>query len=286
MTQKWVFLVAGGMLLTALGVAAQTCTERCYFASPDAPGSVKAVAIDTLNRARKSLDIAMGSFTDDQLGNAVVQASRRGVAVRVLLGQGQDIVSGGEYQKLVSAGIPVIVAKTTGLFHHKFAVIDGNLVITGSYDWTETAGEGNYENIVLIHCPVLTATKTVPELYAQEFNRLWEKLGRIKGTTPEEATSPLGVSRVIIHEVDRLGECIQLLNVSSAPVDLAGWSISDLEGSYTFPAETLILPNEPYEVCIDTYNPTHDTQKLYLGDLHDEVFLVTPEGKIVDEVVW
>jgi len=273
-------LMAGGV------VASQTCSVQSYFVSPDVDGVIKTAIIQAIDGARKSLDIALFSFTDDQLGDAVVRAARRGVTVRAILGADQDKMFGGEYEKLVSAGIPVVIVGIPGLFHHKFALIDGTRVITGSYDWSDIADKENYENVVFISCSVPTANLTVPERYAMEFNRFWEELSSAAGSTFGEPALSAAVHPVIIHAVDRINECIELLNVSSVPVDIGGWTISDLEGSYSFPPDTLLNPDEPYEVCMDTYNPTYDGQGLYLNDEADEVFLITPEGEIIDEVVW
>ena len=279
-------LIVVFVLIAGVVVAAQTCSVKSYFDSPDVDEVIKTAIIQAIDGARKSIDIALLSFTDDQLGTTVVRAARRGVTVRIILGVDQDKVFGGEYEKLVSTGIPVVVVGPPGLFHHKFAVIDGTLVITGSYDWSDTADKENYENVVFIYCSAPTANLTVPERYAIEFNRLWEELRSVAGSTSGEPALSTAVHPVIIHAVDRIGECIELLNISAAPVDIGGWRISDLEGSYSFPPNTLLNPDEPYSVCIDTYNPTYDGQGLYLNDEEDEVFLITPEGEIIDEVVW
>ena|GEM_PF-846439 len=285
MTRKSL-LIAVVVLMMVSTVVAQTCSVRCYFVSPDVDGVIETAIIQAINGAKKSLDIALFSFTDDQLGNAVVQAHRRGVSVRILLAGGQDRVLGAEHGKLVNANVAVAVAQGRGYFHHSFAIIDGQLVITGSYDWSDAADQHNYENVAFIDCPVLTAAQTVAERYANEFERLWRTLGGETLSQPQATVVTSAVTLILIDAVDPIGECIQLLNISSVDLDLAGWSISDLEGRYTFPAETLVHPNDPYRVCIDTYNPTNDPQGLYLNDVHDEVFLATPEGKIVDEVVW
>ena len=285
MTRK-LFLIAIVVLMAGGGVVAQTCSVQSYFVSPDVDGVIETAIIQAIDGARKSLDIALFSFTDDQLGDAVVRATRRGVSVRVILGAGQDKVFGGEYEKLVSANIPVAIANTPGFFHHKFAIVDGNLLITGSYDWSDSADKENYENVAFISCPARTAGQTASEQYAREFDRLWKKLRVETGSTSGEPALSAAVHPVIIYVVDRAGECIELLNVSTAPVDIAGWRLSDLEGSYSFPPDTLINPDEPYRVCIDTYNPTYDPEGLYLNDEHDEVFLITPEGTIIDERVW
>ena len=280
------FLILVFVLMAGGVVAAQTCSIKSYFVSPDVDGVIETAIVQAIDGARKSIDIALFSFTDDQLGAAVVRAARRGVTVCVILGVDQDKMLGGEYEKLVSAGIPVVVVGTPGLFHHKFVLIDGTLAITGSYDWSDTADKENYENVVFIYCSTLTANLTVPEQYAMEFNRLWEELRAVAGSTSGEPALSAAVYPIIIHTVDRIEECIELLNISAAPVDIGGWKISDLEGSYSFPPDTLLYPDEPYSVCIGIYNPTLDSQGLYLNDEHDEVFLITPEGEIIDEVVW
>lgn len=279
---------AGVFLVLAVGGAAlaQSCSVDCYFVTPEVDGVIETAIINAIGQAQKTLDIALFSFTDDQLGNAVVQAHRRGVSVRVLLSGGQDRVLGGEHGKLSNANVAVAVAQGRGYFHHSFAIIDGQLVITGSYDWSDAADQHNYENVVFISCPVLTASQTVAERYRSEFGRLWAEFGGGLATPAQPSADNFDVLAIIIDGVDRIGECIQLLNISIATIDLAGWTISDLEGTYTFPAETLVHPDDPYPVCIDTYNPTNDPQGLHLDDVHDEVFLATPEGKIVDEVVW
>jgi cardiolipin hydrolase len=52
--------------------------------------------------------------------------------------------------------------------HHKFLVIDGRLLITGSFNWTRQAIIGNNENLVITdHADLVSA-------YCQEFDRLWQ----------------------------------------------------------------------------------------------------------------
>ena len=55
-------------------------------------------------------------------------------------------------------------------FHHKFAVIDSERVVTGSYNWTRSAAEHNEENILVTHDP------RVARRFQEEFDRLWQRL--------------------------------------------------------------------------------------------------------------
>ncbi len=272
--------ISAALLILALAVVgASACSVQAYLADPHDETAIKSAVLRAIDAAVASIDLALTTFTDDELGAAVVRATRRGVRVRVILAAGQDTTLGGEYRTLTRAEIPVAIATPTGVFRYAFALIDGTLLITGSYAWSDDPA--SYEDAVFIRCAQGDPTLA---RFAAEFDRLWRRFGTAETTT--STAIPMPSQSVLIHAVDPAAECIELLNITSVPLDISGWRLSDLEGSYTFPAGTVIKPDEPYRVCIDTYNPTLDPHGLYLNDEHDEVFLITPAGKIVDERVW
>ena len=51
--------------------------------------------------------------------------------------------------------------------HHKFAILDGTVVVTGSYNWTLESEEQNYENVLVLREPELV------KAYGPEFEALW-----------------------------------------------------------------------------------------------------------------
>ena len=54
-----------------------------------------------------------------------------------------------------------------GILHDKFAIFDGRLVLTGSYNWSTNAEENNDENAVFIrNTSVIAAFQT-------NFNSRW-----------------------------------------------------------------------------------------------------------------
>ncbi len=57
--------------------------------------------------------------------------------------------------RLQEAGITIEVSLQSRLLHDKFAVIDGRWVITGSFNWTQSAENRNRENLVILDCPDL-----------------------------------------------------------------------------------------------------------------------------------
>jgi len=54
------------------------------------------------------------------------------------------------------------------LLHHKFAVIDGQTVITGSHNWSTAANKNNDETLLVIQNPKVAAH------FEREFARLYQ----------------------------------------------------------------------------------------------------------------
>ena len=156
-------LVAVAYLVTGLSAP---CNVEAYFVSPSVDRVIEQQVIHALSGAQSEVLIAMYSFTDDEIGSAVLDAYARGVDVRILLDDGQDSsAQGREWPKLMAAGIPTAVEHESGLLHDKFVVIDGVTVITGSYNWTDSADKRNFENIVILRC------FNVAQEYRDEFFR-------------------------------------------------------------------------------------------------------------------
>jgi len=51
--------------------------------------------------------------------------------------------------------------------HHKFAIFDGKLLVTGSYNWTDSAERYNHENVLVLEDPAII------NRYQTRFNRLF-----------------------------------------------------------------------------------------------------------------
>lgn len=126
-----------------------------------------------LRRARRSIDVAMFHFTSERLARALAERRRDGLRVRVLLDASQadpDFV-----RRLRAGGLDVrlVAPRAEGArFHHKFAVLDEERVITGSYNWTYRADLASHENLVIL--------RDVPSArtFRAEFERLWPDASR------------------------------------------------------------------------------------------------------------
>jgi phosphatidylserine/phosphatidylglycerophosphate/cardiolipin synthase-like enzyme len=124
--------------------------------------------ISLINRANRSVYVAVYSFTRDSLATALISAKERGVEVRVVIERERAYEQGSEYPRLKSAGVDVRLDGNPNLMHHKFMVIDGYIVVTGSYNWSSAAEDRNDENVVVIF------DRDVAQRFVQEFERVWQ----------------------------------------------------------------------------------------------------------------
>jgi len=74
----------------------------------------------------------------------------------------------GEYQNLLENGIEVRLDGNPQSMHHKVIIIDGQIVVTGSYNFSKRAKTRNDENTLILHSP------EIAELYIDEFERVWK----------------------------------------------------------------------------------------------------------------
>ncbi len=116
-----------------------------YFSLYDDP---EAVIIEHLKRAELSIHIAMYYLTDSQISQEVVNAKNRGVELKIYLDSSQIDDKYSKSRFFINEGIKNIrISSNSNLMHNKFAIIDNNIVLTGSYNWTASASERNDENL-------------------------------------------------------------------------------------------------------------------------------------------
>ncbi|XP_061329999.1 mitochondrial cardiolipin hydrolase [Pezoporus flaviventris] len=119
--------------------------------------------------ARRSLDICLFAFSCPQLGLAVRLLHRRGVRVRVVTDAQYMALRGSQIGLLRLAGIQVRHDQGHGYMHHKFAIVDRRMLITGSLNWTTQAIQTNRENVLVVE------DAEYVKLYLDEFERIWEE---------------------------------------------------------------------------------------------------------------
>ena len=132
-------------------------------------GGAENAIVSAIDDAHKTLDIAIYTFTSRPISQAVVRAHERGVKVRIIMDDDQARDRYSKYRYLKRRGIPIALYTGDGIMHNKFAVIDTQTVITGSFNWTASAEEYNYENLLIIDSP------EVAKIYEDYFAKMWNK---------------------------------------------------------------------------------------------------------------
>ena len=110
-----------------------------------------------IREARESVLVQAYSFTSEPIARALAEAHRRGVAVEVILDKSQRTERHSSAGMLAMAGIPLDIDAAHAIAHNKVMVIDGRVVLTGSFNFTRAAEERNAENLVVIRDPETAA---------------------------------------------------------------------------------------------------------------------------------
>lgn len=105
-----------------------------------------------LDSAKVSIRVIMAWFTNDTLFNKLVEKHNEGVDVEIsIYDDGVNKKHGVDITQLPHKKIKR--GQRGGLMHDKFCVIDNQIVVTGSYNWTDNAEFRNDENITVEHDP-------------------------------------------------------------------------------------------------------------------------------------
>jgi phosphatidylserine/phosphatidylglycerophosphate/cardiolipin synthase-like enzyme len=142
-----------------------------YFTDPDSPtartyrGGPDKYLAEAIDQAKLSVDVAIYDFNLWSLRDALVEAHRRGVSVRVVAES--DNLDRSEIQELAEAGIPVLGDRREGRMHNKFVVIDRQEVWTGSMNFTVSEAYQNNNNLLHVR------SSRMAENYLVEFEEMF-----------------------------------------------------------------------------------------------------------------
>ena len=123
-----------------------------------------------ISEAQHTLDICVFTITDNRIVRKLAEAHNRGINIRVISDDMKSEDLGSDMERLEQLGISCRYDRSTAHMHHKFALADNDLLLTGSYNWTRSASTENNENIV-----VSNNTRLVKQ-FQQEFDQMWKAL--------------------------------------------------------------------------------------------------------------
>lgn len=138
---------------------------ECYF-FPNLDNEIHIV--NMIRTCKKTLDIAIFCMTNDKIYSGIEEVFKRGIKVRIITDDECCKMAGSEIARCAAIGIPTKTDDSARAnMHHKFAIIDNSVVVTGSFNWTKQAVKINQENILFLENKELAAK------YTEEYNRLW-----------------------------------------------------------------------------------------------------------------
>jgi phosphatidylserine/phosphatidylglycerophosphate/cardiolipin synthase-like enzyme len=110
------------------------------------------------------------SFTNDQIGESLLGRADAGVIVRGVFERVGSDTPFSYYSPLAQARLANIAVRTDGnpqVMHHKVFIIDGSIVILGSFNFSDNANRSNDENVLIVHDP------TFASYFIEEFETVW-----------------------------------------------------------------------------------------------------------------
>ena len=126
--------------------------------------------MNLIQNAQESVFFMAFSFTSDDIAAAMREQAGAGVTVKGIFDESQYFFNiGTEFDNLRDSGLGVHLDGNPRNMHHKIIIIDEKIVITGSYNFSQSAEERNDENVLIIH------NAEVAETYLNEFERVLAK---------------------------------------------------------------------------------------------------------------
>jgi phosphatidylserine/phosphatidylglycerophosphate/cardiolipin synthase-like enzyme len=113
-------------------------------------GGCTETVVAELAKATNTVLVQAYSFTSAPIAEALVNAHKRGVDVRVILDKSQKAEKYTSADFVQHAGIPVWIDAKHAIAHNKIMVIDSATILTGSFNFTKAAEESNAENLLVI----------------------------------------------------------------------------------------------------------------------------------------
>jgi competence ComEA-like helix-hairpin-helix protein len=182
----------------------------------------------TLSTAAKTVNMALFVFSEQRLANILDTEHQKGVQIRTLIepgfayryySEGLDMMGVALSDKcryeannhpwqdaIATVGVPQLLKGD--VLHHKFGVVDGQTVITGSHNWSEAANTHNDETLLVINSPVVAAH------FEREFERLYTQ-------------AVLGVPVAVQQKIQaQKQKCPQITQATERNVPTSGQSVN------------------------------------------------------------
>jgi len=128
-------------------------------------GNCTAVIVEQIDNAKSEILVQAYSFTSAPIAKALINAHKRGIKVQAILDKSNRSQKYSSATFLLNNGIPTYIDYAHAIAHNKIMIIDKEIVITGSFNFTKAAEQKNAENLLIIR------DKKLAEIYIDNWNR-------------------------------------------------------------------------------------------------------------------
>ncbi|MBQ6479899.1 MAG: hypothetical protein IJI45_02160 [Anaerolineaceae bacterium] len=139
-----------------------------YFNDPyhnERDRTIQDMILKDIKGAKNTIDLATYNYTDTKTAQALIDAVHRGVKVRMVIDE--DNYNKKVVNQLHDGGVKIISAKSDGLMHAKYIIVDGKIVISGSANMT--LASFSYDNNFMIRLESPDAAK----VFTAEFEEMY-----------------------------------------------------------------------------------------------------------------
>ena len=141
MKRLFTCLLVALFLVSPVSAITQDKPAWSVYFSPH--GGCTDAIIRELNKAKSTVLIQTYTFTSAPIVKALLTNHKRGVKVEVILDKNQRTDQYSSATFFFNAGIPVKIDAQHAIAHNKVMIIDGETVITRSFNFTKAAEENN-----------------------------------------------------------------------------------------------------------------------------------------------
>jgi phosphatidylserine/phosphatidylglycerophosphate/cardiolipin synthase-like enzyme len=145
-------------------VSAPKDGDTCF--SPDEPCDAKLEKF--IEGAQKSIDIAIYDINLDSLAHQILILSKK-IPIRLVIDKRQAKEKNSVVPMLIKAGLNLRYGHQRGIMHNKFTIVDGKMLETGSFNYTNHASRSNNENQIYLSTPAIVAR------YQARFDQIWNE---------------------------------------------------------------------------------------------------------------
>lgn len=117
------------------------------------PSGCGALIVQQVSLAKKSIYVQAFNFYSWPIARELIKAKQRGVDVRLILDKTNNENPKSQAGLVMKEGIEVVIDSIQGIAHNKVMIIDEAKVITGSFNFSDSADTRNAENVLLIDDP-------------------------------------------------------------------------------------------------------------------------------------